>query len=418
MNTRKSLNEFLLEHKVEKGTEFTHTSLKGGSYYISSECEDEFIELYKQSLSNKERLHLTEKRRPLRPIIIDLDFRQQNTCTDHKYTQAHIREICYELMKVIDEYVKVVNNTQIYILTKPPRKHNDIIKDGMHIIIPDVVTKVNSHKFLRYTSYKTISSILQPCGYLNDASDTYDKSVMINNLMMYGSNKPDEQHKWELGHVLNYNNGTVEFMDVEIDDDILVDILNIRNKFEESALKLEVPDVEEQIDTKSVTSMAPSHVVNNPESFEYVQQLMMLLSRSRADNYNDWIRVGWCLHNIKNSKEYLELWDRFSQQSNKYKAGECSSLWCTMRNDGLNIGTLCRWARYDNTDGYEQCHYKVLNKLICKSVTGTHYDVARVMHHMYKGLYVSVMVDNSSTAECHIQVHHLAPCRVVTGFSG
>jgi len=83
----------------------------------------------------------------------------------------------------------------------------------------------------------------------------------------------------------------------------------------------------------------------------YVDELLGMLSPTRAENYNDWIALGWTLHNIGDM--YLSSWVAFSMQcTRKFKHGECEMLWLTMRGNGYNKSTLHRWAKEDDPVGY------------------------------------------------------------------
>jgi hypothetical protein len=62
------------------------------------------------------------------------------------------------------------------------------------------------------------------------------------------------------------------------------------------------------------------------QDIEKAKILLGLLSDKRASNYNDWMRVGWALHNIDRS--LLDEWIEFSQRNpDKYKEGECEERW-------------------------------------------------------------------------------------------
>ena len=400
---KKKFNEYMAECRVEKGCEYTHTSLAGGSYYVCSDSIDEFMELYTAVVNAGIPVHLTEKHLYICPVVIDLDFRQ--TEKDRKYTKDHIERIITELMHVIDMYIEVPTHTDIFVLEKPaPRKHGAIYKDGIHIMIPDIVTLPNFQKHLRKTVLPTLENILENCNYLNSVSDIYDEAVIEkNNWLLYGSNKPDEgTNKWTVTNLYQYINGTLQTLEPVTDNTVLIETLSIRNKYHQSKLKMEIPEDED--DTKSVISTCTTNVseltymIQGPtqESFEFVQHMVELLSPKRADNYNDWMRVGWCLHNISPTQPYLNLWITFSRNSSKFNDGECEKLWRHMRNDGLTIGSLCRWAKEDSPKEYEQCKDKVLTRLIILSATGSHYDVACVIHHMYQDIYASVTKDKNT----------------------
>jgi P4 family phage/plasmid primase-like protien len=59
---------------------------------------------------------------------------------------------------------------------------------------------------------------------------------------------------------------------------------------------------------------------------------------------------------------------------------------------GLGIGTLYMWARQDNPTRYNEILRRDLRRLIYDSKSGTHTDVARVVHHMYQYEYVCASI--------------------------
>jgi hypothetical protein len=83
-----------------------------------------------------------------------------------------------------------------------------------------------------------------------------------------------------------------------------------------------------------------------------VQDYVNLLNDIRADDYNQWIQLGWCLHNIDES--LVDVWVEFSKKSIKFEDGECNKLWNKMKHDGFNMGTLKYWAKMDNPDKYRE----------------------------------------------------------------
>ena len=348
--------------RCKSKAEYTHLSLKGGKYYIASEDIETFTSLYKESVRQGRRLYLTERHRDIGPVVIDLDFRQSDNI--RKYTKQHIKGILYELMKVLDEYVSIESGTELYVLEKGdgprPTKSNGY-KDGIHIIMPTIVTKPNMQHYLRYTTMKNIGNdILHDCKYDNAYDDIYDEAVIERNgWLMYGSNKPDETNKWSLTQVYRYENGSI----VEADDrnkytsDELVEMFMLRNKYDSSKLKLDVPAI--PTDTKSVTSIPQSsasatvRVLRDAEK-QQITALVNMLNISRATDFNKWMKVGWCLHNI--SIDFLQTWKEFSKQSTQYDEVECERLWNKMiyRTDGIKEGSLHMWAKEDNKEEYIQ----------------------------------------------------------------
>ena len=70
------------------------------------------------------------------------------------------------------------------------------------------------------------------------------------------------------------------------------------------------------------------------------------LSSYRGDDYDDWLTVGMALHSVHDS--LLNEWDKWSQQSSKYKPGECEKKWKSFSpNGGVTLGTLAHMAKQD-----------------------------------------------------------------------
>lgn len=70
------------------------------------------------------------------------------------------------------------------------------------------------------------------------------------------------------------------------------------------------------------------------------------LNPSRADDRDDWIRVGMALHSV--DEDLLDVWDEWSRQSPKYRRGECRRQWSSFRRcGGVTIASLVRMAKQD-----------------------------------------------------------------------
>lgn len=88
-----------------------------------------------------------------------------------------------------------------------------------------------------------------------------------------------------------------------------------------------------------------------------VTTLLSLLSQHRCDDYIDWIKIGRCLYNI--DKDYLFLWDNWSQKSNKYTVGVCDKKWKLfgLINDDFSIGTLLYYASIDSPEKFNMKYF-------------------------------------------------------------
>ena len=121
----------------------------------------------------------------------------------------------------------------------------------------------------------------------------------------------------------------------------------------------------------------------------FARQLVELLSDTRADTEPDWIRVGWCLHNIHVS--LLGAWESFSRRSTKYQEGECDARWAAMsaiQGPRLHLGSLHHWARSDSPALYADIVRARVTSTPTGMCNGTHNDIARVGASLFNGRFV------------------------------
>ena len=404
-----ALNKFLHAHKVAKGSVFSHTSLGNyvhdedgnavlddndnhvivgrGSYYIPPRDMSEFMKLYIAAYQANVPLSMTEARKPISPLTIDLDFRQDKP--ERIYTLADITKIVKHLGLIIRDYIAEADEAayDCHILEKPAPRPNKSggYKDGVHLHFPNIVSVPALQYSIRSRFLEEHSKLPELRGFTNTAVNIYDEAVIEkNNWMMYGSKKPDELHPWTVGdiQVLYDPTGVSEFRDCESDIELITK-LSIRSAMlEESryspnglvAIKAYNKQISKRhaISSSSISSTSSETVsvvtrhpdTSHPDSIdiEFITKLVCLLSNERADNYDDWLHVGWCLHNIQHDNPELDLlpvWINFSSLSFKFEEGECERRWSEMyyKDDGYKMGSLCKWAQADDKDGY-----KTLNK--------------------------------------------------------
>lgn len=385
--------KFLSPYKVEKGSVFSHTSLKGGAYYIPADEEEDFLKVYTQAIVNGEELSITEKHRDISPVLIDLDFRHD---TPYRlYTEKHLLEFINALKRQLVEYVEVNDDMlRFYVLEKPePRKNKSGgFKDGVHIVCPYITTKPEVQHIIRQNILNNNEmKLIFDNTFTNSYDDIYDKAVIEhNNWFMYGSKKPDEEYPWVVSKIYDAN---LKEVDCEHTDEELVELLSIRNKFDSVKVKPDkVDEVKSYKESKqkpkideASTSKATAHI---PSDLETVHKLAMMLSVERADNYDDWIRVGWCLKNI--DERLCPAWIQFSEKSSKFVDGECEKLWATFgrRQGGLTEGALRFWAKHDNPEAYNKLQRDGVEHLIYVSRNETHTDIAKVVHYLLKDTFV------------------------------
>lgn len=403
-----NLFTFLQDHKAEKGSAYTHTSIYHpvGSFYLPPEDMAHFYELYKEAFAAGEELYLTEKHREIGPVVVDLDFRFDNNEGDavRRYTPHEIEGVVKAYGKVISLFVGDEVPLVAYVLEKPaPVMDKGVEKDGVHIVFPEVVTAPVVQLMIRERVLPCLSQVLERLPLKNAIEDVVDEAVIErNNWQMLGSKKPHCE-RYTVTQILRYDakeDALTNLEDIEMDDVAFVEKLSIRNKYKPTELKseiiAEVKAYEDKIQAskmkshfkKSILSKTKNLKTNaNEEDFQQACVLVGMLSATRAESYYDWVRVGWCLRNIDH--RLLDKWVEFSRKSKKFKAGECESMWDFMRQDGacLGMGTLHLWAKHDSPEEYSKFIDSELRVLIRESYNGSEFDIARVIQRKYNHIF-------------------------------
>lgn len=83
-----------------------------------------------------------------------------------------------------------------------------------------------------------------------------------------------------------------------------------------------------------------------------LSRLIDILDKSRSNDYKNWLEIGMCLYNINTNSLYI--WDKWSENSDKYIPNVCEQKWNTFKKDknGLHIGSLLLWCKTDNESDF------------------------------------------------------------------
>lgn len=414
MSEMDEYKHFLQKYQCKKGQNYTHTSIGNPkiSLHVKDEDYGDFIEKYKTFKIRGVKMHLTEKPKDPSCFRIDLDFRFAIGGTDtllRMYSKDHVKRIVREYFKILTSYLDIgeKHSLIVYIHEKPtPVECKGKMKDGIHIIFPHIIVPNVFQHYVRRKILDNAPYIFEGIPHTNTFENIVDEAIIDkNNWQMYGSSKPDCSTYQITQIYLLVNDELVEMplptASEELDKiseqsmrKIAEPIQYIPEKIEEideyvrvilpMTLNRRKDKLHSQIFGNTI-NLARTSV--SDEEFDMVKKLVKCLNKTRAENYEDWIKVGWTLRNIDN--RLLESWIGFSQVSSKYISGECEKLWDKMKLDTLGVGSLHYWAKHDNTTEYNNISDTNVVRLIDKAQSnkGAHYDVACVVHSMYKHEY-------------------------------
>lgn len=173
--------------------------------------------------------------------------------------------------------------------------------------------------------------IAPPTSYHNNNTDskaTYEWIVSIHD------KKPAKLPIWLKKLLLSKNNVKKELKEI--------------NKSQDSNKQLQVFNNKKKLE-EIMTTETSKYTLD----YSDVKKLLFMIDKSRCDNYNDWINVGFVLRNSNDG--YVGLYDEWSKQSSKYEVNKCFDKWKTFDNDKnskLTINSLMSWAKYDNPNQF------------------------------------------------------------------
>lgn len=450
----KTLQQFLSKHLPIEKKVYTHTRIGnkslgvyGGVYDISVDDTAMFHKLYHQSVFVKKKFaFLTESQyKEAGVILIDLDLKYKSDVEVRQHTESHIMDIVNVYLKHIAELMKVKDKTEfpIWVLEKPHMNTSlpHITKDGIHIVIGIHMPRA-LQMILRERVLADIADVLDGLELENDIDNIVDISVTRGGLwQMYGSRKPGHE-AYELAYYYNaeYENNEWSALDIvdisQVNHLNLIGAISARNN---GHIVYEVSDKafdeytkrKNSIKNKKVRKAPPTSGVNYYKSIDYskiknkeqlvelqknfleglatnryhklkeTHQFTMILSSKYYDNYDDWLRVGFALHNT--DLRLFLTWLSFSAQSEKFSFDNINShwnIWQNMRDEGVTERSIMYWARECSPVEYQKIREGTIDYFCEECITHkTDHSTALVLYNMYKGQYVCASIKHKTWFE-------------------
>lgn len=405
-----TLFHFLEEHKVISNGEnnsFTHTSMgkPTGKYNINDDEYENFCDLYQNELEKQTKLHIVEFHKDVSPILIDLDFSYDLEYSDRLITEKHI----YDIVNIYNEEIKnifdindIKNQLTAFVFQRDStyKSKNNIIKDGIHIIYPYIVSEPNVQYYIRENVLKKFSDIIADLPVKNQNHEIIDRDVIYKNgWLLFGSCKPNLD-SYQLTYIYDYEMNKIDKCNYHFDNsDNICSFFSIRNKKNNVIIKTDKKHLIDKIisnneilkkrkNAKNLKNKKHTNVIID-DKFE---EIIMNISDEYADDFTTWINVGLALHNIDpDNDEFIEIWKKFSQKSSKYVEGVCEKHWKTMNtlDNGVSIGSLYYWSKESNPKKYNEIRRSSIQFLIDKTINSVNnYDIAKVLYEMNKFNYI------------------------------
>ena len=442
------LSRFLEQNKTHDSTNTTMTGMGNtlGKWKISDEKYPMFLDLLHDYLFVKRGTpqNFVEKPRKNepKPLLIDLDFHYpEHQSLTRVFNLDMIEQFIHRITDGLQYFFGLEQYTEMRFfvtLRSGPYHAKGKRKDGVHILCPDIALANEKQAVLRkwLLANEAIRTCFTGTGYTNADDIVYDESMTRQQgWIFYGESKPNIP-PYTLVAVFNYKPGENDWIDEDVSQYSsrdLVELLSIRYNIvpdenvlkegEPSAVYTDLmqrpagavttapPPTQEQTEAANkVTDLA--NAINtfaikpaSEEERNMVRRFVLeCLKPAWHDEYDKWIRVGWCLHNIEASEEYFTLWKDFSAKSGKSSENDWVRLrheWFHgMRKSGdgprLTQRSLQKWARDDNPELYKKIVADNIHEYIRTEVSPTHYHISLLMKKMYANNYVASVQQRST----------------------
>lgn len=421
-----------LEDKYSDGAYYTHVSLynpKGSFTLGSKQIVEEFLKLYCDNLNQFKTLNVGVAERPLLylPVLADIDIKIDTTDSiimmnnNHIYTEENLLEIIGIYQSVLRQIIEDCEETHLLcvVLEKPvytiESNGRQYTKNGFHLHFPACFLNKNDqeqHLIPRIKRRVYEAKVFENLN-IEDSSSVIDDKVCSVNWLMYGASKGPNMDPYTATRVIDYRGNNIDF-ETAFKDYLLYDnreqFIDIRNKVryylprilsilpygrETLELKegLEVLGkkstfgkplrIEKKREFKPLSSSSEDDIVT-------ARSLLPLISDFRAEDRLEWLNIGWVLYCIGNaSTEAFNLWNEFSSRcGEKYSEEACIQEWDRMVDKGKTIRSLHYLAKIDSPEEYSKLMCTTSNTLLDKAMSGSHYDMARLLQSMYGSEFV------------------------------
>ena len=437
-----SFNEYLNQHNVKKGkyinkpitnTRIPSAKNSGGSYHIPDNEYADFLKLYYQHVFvHKKHEHLTETQRENDgPILIDVDFRHDESIIDRQYSKEHILDLIDIYLEEIKRMYQLDDETEfpIYVFQKPSVNRvaeKKITKDGIHLIIGITADHI-TQQILRENIVRKIKNVWTDLSLKNSFDDVFDKGISVGKTgwQLYGSRKPDHE-RYELTYVfdIKYDTNDGAFMmpertPAQFDIAKNIHLLSARyNQYPAPIMKsafidehtnfkrihcggsisgtgnitqktilassgdpLDLsPSAISKIKSRDELDLYLNHFLDGLQATEYelksTYEYVMILPESYYEEgkgtYNKWIRVCWVLRNTSN--KLLIAWIAFSARATNFSfrnIPELCELWRKTdlkQHNGLTKRSLINWVKTDAKEKYDEVNRNCIDYFVEKTI--------------------------------------------------
>lgn len=424
-----TVEDTLRTHYVDDAIH-THVSMvqPRGKFQFDRQNLEIFWDIYSQRLLEDADpiLGVAEKPQYYLPVLADVDLKVKDDGTmdfgDHLYSPEQVVQVVEVYQSVLRNIVdRCTDDNLLCVLLEKPMYYittGEIVhaKNGFHLHFPNLfLNKADQevHLIPRVQELIDQLKIFENLGI----TDVIDKACCKVPWLMYKSRKSEDMDPYCVTKVFDsccteisleeafgsyrlYDNNEKPLNIKGNVEHYLPRILSIipygRMTTEvKSGLALPMGDKFMEKKSKSTGGYTTQSVT---DALKISAKLLPMLAQFRSEDRNEWMTVGWVLHNIGGGcLEALEQWMDFSSRAeDKYEEAVCIYEWERMSRKELTLGTLHFYASQDSPDMYKKWKTTRSDELVLESLEGSHNDIAKIMYAEYGNEFVCASIANKS----------------------
>ena len=431
---RPEFTQLLNKNRVD-GVLWTHVSMScpKGKFQMDRRSMESFwkhyLDMVEKQSDGTNIMSLAEKPQQYIPILVDVDLKhdvgsvsptsskepQMEQYVDPSiklYTEEHITSTIEHYQSTIRSILDdcqdkdltcVVLEKEPYSIVKGNKKY---LKNGFHLHFPYVFLRKMDHELHlipRVREALQEAQVFTDLGF-TDIDKVIDAGYTKAPWLLYGSAKENGFQPYiatkvydAYGTAHSIDDGLAEYP-IYNEKEQLINMGDKINHYLPRILSIipfgrDVREIKQNLSypiqntVKSLRETATkTYVRENIEvELKRARELLDIMSDSRAENYSDWMTIGWALYCLSDGTvEGLDIWLDFSKRcGEKFSESGCRYEWSKMVKKDMTLGTLKFFAKQDNPGKYREFVNKLMAPHIDKSLYGSHNDIAKALYEQY-----------------------------------
>lgn len=419
------IKRLLTDNRVD-GAFHTHVSLitPKGKFMFNRITQEEFWNVYCDYIEkcSDPIVGIAEKPQQYLPVLADIDLRLRDREPDGDglYDESQLKSVVEIYQSTIRQVVDCSENELACVVLEKDmymeeKDGSTLYKHGFHLHFPYIFLSKDAQEMQVIPRVQLALSDLNLFSNLGieNSGSVVDKVCCKVPWLLYGSRKAVDKEPYKVTRVYNSS------LD-EVDIETAFSTYQIYNEREQliplrgkvvhylprilsiSVFKRETKQIRAGIISplkekmKREKKSVEGTKLSVEENINMARRLLPLLADFRASDRNEWMTIGWLLHNISDGHpDGLDLWCDFSSRcEEKYDENRCIREWEHMVKRDLTIGTLRHFASMDSPEEYKKFCAERSNKHVLASLEGSHNDVAKALYEEYGDIFRCASITN------------------------